>query len=85
MKDRQTSLDIGQEYLLPVADSKSLKALNPELYFAHVDLDIAEFRSSENCPFAVTGLVCPINLPASGIDWRLNLFSPAYLFSFGST
>jgi hypothetical protein len=29
-----------------------------------------EFKSSENCPFTETGLMCPIDLPASGIDWR---------------
>jgi hypothetical protein len=49
MKDIQTSLDSGQEYFLPVASSKSLKALKPELYLAHVDRAIAEFTSSEIC------------------------------------
>jgi hypothetical protein len=68
MKDLQTSLDIGQENFLPVVSSKSLKALKPELYLAHVDRAIAEFTSSENCPFTVTGLVYPIDLLASGMD-----------------
>jgi|688.fasta_scaffold1077438_2 hypothetical protein len=70
MNDLQTSLDKGQEYFLPVADSKSLKALKPDPYLAHVDREMDEFKSSENCPFTETGLMCPIDLPASGIDWR---------------
>jgi hypothetical protein len=48
MKDLHTSLDKGQEYFLPEADSKVQKAWKPELYLAQVDRAIAEFKSSEN-------------------------------------
>jgi hypothetical protein len=45
-----------------------IEGFKPELYLAHVDRAIAEFTSSENCPFTVTGLVYPIDLLASGMD-----------------
>ena len=57
MNDLQTSLERGQEYFLPVFVSNSLKALKPELYLAHVERAMEEFKSSENCLLTETGLV----------------------------
>ena len=81
MKDLHTSQDRGQEQRDPVKFSNSQKALNPELYFAHVARDTDLFTKSEKVPCRGRGWSFPIAVPASGIDCRRNLFAPAYLSS----
>jgi hypothetical protein len=77
--------DRGHEYCVPVYSSKLEKALFPELYFAHVDLDTAELIMSENFVFCTSGWAVPRAADAFAKDWSQKRFAPSYLFSLSST